>query len=276
MLRQIPQFFAILRDGIRSPCFQMLQTIPCEEEYRYTRNSLHECYEVVNTHPMNEFHGRLIHDPDYRHRNGRGIYTLTYLPSRGDESQEVKFWFTSYALETQSHGLIPLLEFQYRSWIPTGFTPIPFHGSLNQLYTTLARIQEEKLAEIRRCEDSESLRMPDAPSYQPLNRYDRPSTPLRETTRIIETVRVVEVPVDRVVVHQRILPLPKAVGDALLRDARVSRDSCPILQTPFSDCDALSVSSCFHIFDKASLMTWQQDHTSCPVCRCKIETIVSE
>jgi hypothetical protein len=89
-------------------------------------------------------------------------------------------------------------------------------------------------------------------------------------------VRVVEVPVERVVVHQKILPLPKGVGDALIRDARASTESCPILQTPFSECRKLAVSSCFHIFDKESLATWQQAHTSCPVCRCKIENVVSE
>jgi hypothetical protein len=271
MPRQIPQYFVILRDGIRSPCLQVLQTILCEEEYRYTRNSRHECYEVVNINHMDGFQGRLTH-ADYYHGPDRSLSKLRYLPSQGEEPQEVKFWFTPYALETQSHGLIPLLEFQYRSWIPTGFTPISLRANLNELYETLGRIQEEMLAEIRRREDNESFRQPDVPFYHPQHRYDRPQTP----PRIIETVRVVEVPVERVVVHQRILPMPKAVGDALIRDARMSKDSCPILQTPFSDCEALAVSSCFHIFDKASLATWQQAHTSCPVCRCKIETVVSE
>ena len=271
MPRQIPQHFVILRDGIRSPCLQVLQTIPCQEEYRYNRNSLHECYEVVNIHHMDGFQGRITH-ADYHHGTDRGLYKLRYLPSQGEEPQEVKFWFTPYALETQSHGLIPLLEFQYRSWIPTGFTPIPLRTNLNEMYATLDRIQEEMLAEIRRREDTDSVRPTDIPFYHPLRRYDRPQTP----PRIVETVRVVEVPVERVVVHQKILPLPKGVGDALIRDARASTESCPILQTPFSECRKLAVSSCFHIFDKESLATWQQAHTSCPVCRCKIENVVSE
>jgi hypothetical protein len=278
MPRQIPEYFAILRDGIRAPCLQVLRARACEEDYEYNRHSLRGCYEVVHPRHSDDFRGELIHAP-YHTRNDRAIHTLRYLPSEGEEPQEVKFWFTPYVLENHANQVIPLLEFQYRSWIPTGFTPIPLRANLNELYGTLSRIQEERLAEIRHREDNESIRQRDIPFYQPNRYYDRPITPVprpQTPPRIVETVRVVEVPVERVVVQQRVLPLPKAVGDALLRDARVSKDACPILQLPFSECETLAVSSCFHIFDKASLTRWQQDHTSCPVCRCKIENVVSE
>lgn len=103
-----------------------------------------------------------------------------------------------------------------------------------------------------------------------------PSPPPSPPPRIVETVRVVEVPVERVVVETRIAPIPKNVGEILLANARSGADSCPIAATPFSECTKLCVTSCFHIFDESNLNRWRQDHTSCPVCRCKIENVVSE
>lgn len=94
--------------------------------------------------------------------------------------------------------------------------------------------------------------------------------------RIVESVRIVEVPVERVVVQTRVAPIPKNVGEILLANARAGADSCPIAATPFSECTKLCVTSCFHIFDEANLNRWRNDHTSCPVCRCKIENVVSE
>jgi len=94
--------------------------------------------------------------------------------------------------------------------------------------------------------------------------------------RVVESVRIVEVPVERVVVQTRTVPIPKNIGEILLANARAGADSCPIASTPFSECAKLCVTSCFHIFDEENLNRWRQDHTSCPVCRCKIENVVSE
>jgi len=94
--------------------------------------------------------------------------------------------------------------------------------------------------------------------------------------RVVESVRIVEVPVERVVVQTRIAPIPKNIGDILLSNARAGADSCPIAAIRFSECAKLCVTSCFHIFDESNLNRWRQDHTSCPVCRCKIENVVSE
>jgi hypothetical protein len=103
--------------------------------------------------------------------------------------------------------------------------------------------------------------------------HERPPTPPPQPEiRIVQ----VEVPVERVVVQTRVAPLPKNVGEVLLSHARRGADSCPIAATPFSECTQLCVTSCFHVFDFESLTRWQSEHTSCPVCRCKIENVVSE
>jgi hypothetical protein len=37
--------------------------------------------------------------------------------------------------------------------------------------------------------------------------------------------------------------------------------------TLYSECDSLSITSCFHIFDKESLDHWFESNSTCPVCR---------
>jgi hypothetical protein len=194
---------------------------------------------------------------------------------------------------------VPLLEFQYRSWIPTGYTPLPIRANLNEVYAILSQIQNEKLAEIRRREDNEAFQAPPRhssdPYFQP-RRYNehledtwwrmaergvgnhhrsRPQTPPPQP-RIVESVRQVEVPVERRVIQHRTLPLPKDIGNQLLGLARKGADACPIAATSFSECEILCITSCFHTFDAASLARWQETHTSCPVCRSKIENVVIE
>ncbi len=281
MPRHIPELFAILRDGIRSPCLQVLEAVPAYDTYGFQRQSLRGSYEIVNPRHVDEFQGRLI-QTSYRETNNGSIYTLRYSQPDSDEPKEVYFWMTPYALETHGGQLIPLLEFQYRSWIPTGFYPIPVHTNLNELYAVLTRLQEQRLAEIRHREDDESMRhmrnreypvFPDAFFGRQSMPISRPHTPPQTPPpRIVERIRVEE----RIVTQQKVLPLPKNVGDILIRDARAGKDTCPILQIPFTDCEKLAVSSCFHIFDAGSLRTWQQTHQTCPVCRCKIENVVSE
>jgi hypothetical protein len=281
MHRQIPEYFAILRDGYRGPTLQVLQAIPSNDGYGSHRNT----FEIVNSRRRDEYIGELAHAP-YHITNDGNIHTLRYLPAQGEEPQEVYYWFTPFALDIGNAQGIPLLEFQYRSWIPTGHVPLPVRANLNELFATLHRIQETQLVEIRRREDEASMGTPrysraynrihTPPRVDSWNRNSRHLRTPSPPPRIVETVRLVEVPVERVVIQNKPLPIPKAVGDLLLSNARKGADTCPILQTPFSECTKLAVSSCFHIFDAESLSMWQQTHTSCPVCRCKLENVVSE
>jgi SUMO ligase MMS21 Smc5/6 complex component len=62
----------------------------------------------------------------------------------------------------------------------------------------------------------------------------------------------------------------------LLQQARSGSESCPIAAQPYSECSTLTVTSCFHIFDKASLERWTQTHDTCPVCRVYLTNRVNE
>ncbi len=299
MTRNFPNIFAILRDGTRNPCLQILRSYACDypRNLRRNRNEYHRgYYEISNVDDLSDYDGRLLSDPSNMPR-GRTIYTLHTFHPETTEPLEVHYWYTPYALQGYNGVVIPLLEFQYRSWIPTRYIGVPIRANLNEIYTILSQLQQERLAEIRQMEDNGSIQTisprrhhipmfnnsyynDDYDNYDAMGaRYQRSSralTPPPPPPRMIESVRLVEVPVERVVVQHRILPLPKDVGNLLLSNARKGTDLCPIAATPFSECESICVSSCFHIFDAASLARWQESHTSCPVCRSKIENVVVE
>lgn len=297
MPRSIPRLFAIVRNAYE-PCLQILEAIPCLNRHRmHTLGDMRDCYEIESYPYSREVEGRTVYEHNYYNQD-RNIFVLKYIDPRTHEVQEVKYWITPFYLTGVSTPNIPILEFQYRSWLPPRYDPFPIHTDMERMMRTLHEIQQERLREIRIREDTEADRghsnYPRRHHYPfHANDYDpfeghispnlneiiprrRPSSRAVTPPRVVEAVRVVEVPVERVVVQQKALPLPKAVGDLLIASARKTTDSCPIAATPFAECEKLCVSSCFHIFDKESLATWQQTHNTCPVCRCKIENVVSE
>jgi hypothetical protein len=234
----------------------------------------------------------------------RGIHQTRIQHPQTRAVLDVNFWCLPFALE--NHGRhIQILEFQYRSWIPIsqGILPAIISQSQiseNEFTTTVQRVQQDRLHEISMREDDAMIRtlsMRDVPFYQPyMNSYDSYyNSDDEDDRRSIRTraagggrhrrvstpppppqPRLVEVPVERVVVETRVSPLPKAVGDILLSTARKGVDSCPIAAVPFAECEGLTITSCFHVFDTSSLARWRTEHTSCPVCRCKIENVVVE
>ena len=290
MPREIPRVFAIVRNAYE-PCLQILEAHPSSYRNRINTNgNIRDCYDIQSHTGSFDLEGLYVHEQTWEHLDRR-IYVVNYQDHHTREIQEVKYWYTPFYIPGRLAPNIPILEFQYRSWIPSRYQPFPINTDLERMTRTLQGIQQERLHEIQIQEDSETPRRRHPSSntrryehdYEPqiypdLNEYigSRIQTP----PRIVERVRVVEVQVpvsvERVVVEQRALPLPKRVGDILLLNARKGSESCPIAITPFSDCESLCVLSCFHIFDKASLVRWQQTNRTCPVCRCKIENVVSE
>jgi hypothetical protein len=291
-VQHFPEHFAVVRtQAMRGPCLQVLRS---SERHRY--------HIITNDTNRQRFVGLRL-ERISRHQVDRTIYTLRYKTDDYAQVNEVKFWVLPFVLsDGRWDDPIPLVEFQYRSWIPGNYDPIPISGiPYSDLAYTMERLQEERLHEIRATEDSQSraysdIYTADPPFRNPLmnsgpDDYDDrwssrrnsligpgsmiPERPITPPIREPE-VRVVERLVERVVTQVRIQPLPKAIGDVLLANARAGSDSCPILSIPFKECEKLSISSCFHIFDKESLNRWHATNTNCPVCRSKIENIVSE
>jgi len=52
-----------------------------------------------------------------------------------------------------------------------------------------------------------------------------------------------------------------------LENERNKNVNCSITLKPLKECKELSVLSCFHIFDKDSILHYRETNTKCPVCR---------
>lgn len=80
-------------------------------------------------------------------------------------------------------------------------------------------------------------------------------------------IRVVEVPIPQ---EPREVQRPRALQaftiQALISHAIKEQMTCPISMNPI-DQQTACVTSCQHIFDRASIRRWLQRNTSCPVCR---------
>ena len=60
---------------------------------------------------------------------------------------------------------------------------------------------------------------------------------------------------------------PRHVLEVLKQDAISKGDSCPISFTPFAECDSITVTSCFHLFETAALEQWFKAKQLCPTCK---------
>jgi hypothetical protein len=285
MPRSFPRLFAVVRNAY-TPCLQILQAEALDEENIYNYRSRRDLVYTILSLPLPErLDGRRIFEHT-EYNQVRSIETLKYRHPISGDIQEVLYWYTPFYLTSRSLPNIPILEFQYRSWLPGDYEPFPLDTDTNRFFRILREIEEERLREIRVREDEGSRGRRWEPTYYDdypyPNRYieNRRNSLIRMATppRPEPVARIVEVPVtvERIVVQQKILPLPKDVGLVLLANARKGSDSCPIAATPFAECEKLSISSCFHIFDSNSLAIWQTDHQTCPVCRSKLENVVTE
>ena len=60
---------------------------------------------------------------------------------------------------------------------------------------------------------------------------------------------------------------PRHVLEILKQDAISKGDSCPISFTPFAECESMTVTSCFHIFETAAIQQWLGTKQLCPTCK---------
>ncbi len=310
------RFAILRTNGYRGPSFQLLQSRFVNHTMERRSDSLrsrHDAYRFnVVDDISSEYYREYEVQEDRNYEIHSRIFKIRYQHPETRAILETTFWLLPFLLVDQGDR-IPLLEFHTRSWIPrtTYSFPVIIPMGISRLLETIENVQREVLHEIRHREDEQSggmdIRSFFSSSSRSSSRYppeehlygdddqddrfsvqtqfvgaipDRRSQRYRvsppPSPRLVESVRIVEVPVERVIVQTRVAPIPKNVGDILLANARAGTDACPIASTPFSECTQLCITSCFHVFDFENLNRWRQDHTSCPVCRTKIENVVSE
>ena len=61
-------------------------------------------------------------------------------------------------------------------------------------------------------------------------------------------------------------PFPKHLADQVLAAAEAAGQACAITMEPIQKATA-AVTSCGHVFQKAAIDHWMQDHDTCPECR---------
>ena len=61
--------------------------------------------------------------------------------------------------------------------------------------------------------------------------------------------------------------IPLFVAEILLKDAISKRSECAISMKLLADCESITLTSCYHLFETESIVRWQQSSSDCPVCR---------
>jgi len=168
-------------------------------------------------------------------------------------SENENYWYLPY----QFVG-IPIIDFQYVSWLPSRYKPIHiYQESVFEIFSNLRKVNLHRLNNARvpvitppRPPSSETFTPPPAPPRPP------PAAEPPKPIRIKES------------------SLPTHVLEALIRDAKSGKESCPISMNTYKECEELSITSCFHIFDRASIDHWLKHNTTCPICR-KESTVIA-
>jgi hypothetical protein len=66
--------------------------------------------------------------------------------------------------------------------------------------------------------------------------------------------------------------IPQFVADIMKRDAISSKLTCPISLESL-DLVPLSITSCFHLFQRDCIATWMERDNSCPVCKAPVRFV---
>lgn len=261
----LPQLFAILRtQSRRGPVWQIL--VGKQEPNWFEVINLYDCptslHEIILTQPQRPFS---VHSAQFKLEEGR--------------LRNLYFWYLPVSLSWYGHE-IPVVDFEYKSWLPRPSTQIPVERRSEILNAYEISLGQFRSVQSRHQEGHNSI----VSSFQDLPR--RAPTPPRSRTRSEspESVITVSPPTEWNDTPLREsssslpkpLRLPDAVGTLLLEQAWRGDDACPITSAPYKELARLSVTSCFHIFDTDAISRWHQEHASCPVCRTPISNLVSQ
>lgn len=162
-----------------------------------------------------------------------------------------RYWETGIHLNSQSDSLrivsIPVLDFEdrtyfdecWRDFAKANIYPNGVEVAIeNQIHQRAMRMRALEIL----VEDEMEMMLP--------LRDDEPRTP----------------PLRR----EEAFHLPRRVAEALIRDLLDRQDHCPITTEPFSQCNEIAITPCFHYFQKRALEQWLSSHSTCPECRATV------
>lgn len=309
---EFPLNFAILRqsaDNSRPPVFQIL--------FANSRN-WGESHRIENVGWVRSDEAYPLY-PTGDGRMDSQIYTVNLDRAGWPAPRAYKYWVLPFHF-MRNGARIPVLDFQWSSWVPNHYVPIPISADQrNEILHVIRAVRLQRCDEIQQQQAAieaaerygSPLRArggsPLPPQPPPVIRHrdhgqaryegifreniqamldaaaaaaeaEMPRPPPLSIPPLPAEEEFVDMPPlepffgaaapqQPPQVQTQPLQLPKYVGDLILNAARQGSEECPIAARPFRACEQLSVTSCFHVFDKPSLDYWLQDHSACPVCR---------
>jgi hypothetical protein len=225
--RRLPLlFFTPKLQAYRGPCFQLLENT----------SSDHRITALGNIHNYPEGTHNVVFSSE--------VSSDRLFRAKINPEQSEFYWYLPFKI-----GGIPIIDFQYSSWLPRDYKQIYPRENAADIFEAIRLLRFDNLDALK-TEDNhriQTLTLPVVQEPQP-----QPLTQTPPIQRVKETKET---------------SVPKHVHEALLRDAKSGTESCPISMNTYSECKDLSMTSCFHIFDKDSIDHWLRSNTTCPVCR---------
>lgn len=159
----------------------------------------------------------------------------------------IHLWRTGWTLyHVPSSTWIPVLDTNCLLQLPGEF-----------IYTARNDTSQQCIGRIR---ESKALR------YKMFHQLCSPRTGA-QTTRIaplptpaLPAARAVQLPCTKPTI-------PEFVIASMKRDAIARKESCPISMETFTEDTEVAMTSCFHLFEAASLATWFRKQSTCPMCK---------
>lgn len=186
------------------------------------------------------------------------VYQADWVHDGTFQIEPWRYWETGIHLNSQSDTLrivnIPVLDFEDRTYFEEGwgeFTKANIYP--NGLEVAIENQTRQRSVRMRALEilveDEMEMMLP--------LRNDEPRTPPPLRRQIL----------DQIPIH---FHLPRRAARALVEDLLDRQESCSITTEPFSQCNEIAITPCFHYFQKQALERWLSTHSTCPDCRANV------
>lgn len=286
-MQDFPNYFAILRNtSMRGPYWQFFEAIYHDNDNAHQiRSASWESQIIsVNDSGILPFQENAVRFARIRLSNG--------------SVRQIVYWFVPVFLDTGIKDRVPVLDFNFKAWLPrpnrrihAAFTNeitetmASLWARFSSLSTFISYIPENN----NDLQPNTLIRPPSPPRTRAptpeqidsddetqsiMSVYPQMQEPWLGSPRRLDFPALPPTPSPQQE-SRTPLPIPEHVGHLLIKHAQESNDSCPITATQYSDISQLSVTSCFHVFEHEALNIWRQEHTSCPVCRTTIINVVT-
>ncbi len=306
--RELPRFFAVM-SSLPPPAlrFYLIET---DEPERYgNEDRVQEVF--TNLHPPNDTRFSIYQEHRFHPDKYRTNVVLNYSSRNPRSVHTIHWWFTGFSLQSRNFRRdlheIPVLDMDTRL-----IQDLLFEQSHHVSLTTTLRAEDIYRTMMNRRFNILSLfpttneRYNDDDYHNPRRRLsfslrdlERPMTPARRrhydddyddrdyygppAAGIPPTPRqlsMIQRPSRNIIIQPRpransaAFSLPKFVQDAILESHMKNDKACSITMIPFKELHEISITSCYHCFQKEALSRWMAENQSCPECRAAVEGVL--